>query len=181
MTATYVFSLLPISRSQANTHAQYECSAFIIDTWVDDAASGRLNIAPAKLPWDMLRTLIMETYGGKIDDEADFKQLTALVHSVLTPAAFEIDHKLVQGHTQDGEEGSLSVPAGTGMAQYMEWVNALPEREPPTYLGLPANAEKLLLVGQGRHMIGNLARITELLDEGDQLVADVGVGVGVAT
>lgn len=182
MTATYVLSLSPLSRSQANTHAQYECSAFIIDTWVDDAASGRLNIAPAKLPWDMLRTLIMETYGGKIDDEADFKQLTALVHSVLTPAAFEIDHRLVRGtsgHAHDGEEGSLTVPAGTGMAQYMDWVNALPEREPPTYLGLPANAEKLLLVGQGRHMIGNLARITELLDEGEQLLADVAVGVAI--
>ncbi len=58
------------------------------------------------------------------------------------------------------------------MAEYMEWVNALPEREPPTYLGLPANAEKLLLVGQGKHMIGDLARITELLDEGEQLVAE---------
>ena len=128
----------------------------------------------------MLRTLIMETYGGKIDDEGDFKQLTALVNRVLTPAAFELDHKLVEGargHESD-EESSLTVPAGTGMPQYMEWVNALPEREPPTYLGLPANAEKLLLVGQGKRMIGNLARITELLDEGEQLVAD---DVGVAT
>lgn len=123
----------------------------------------------------------METYGGKIDDEGDFKALTALVNSVLTPAAFELDHKLVEGtpshdsDTQEGEEGGLTVPGGTGMAEYMEWVNALPEREPPTYLGLPANAEKLLLVGQGKHMIGDLARITELLDEGEQLVADVAV------
>lgn len=127
--------------------------------------------------------LVMETYGGKIDDESDFQQLTALVNSVLTPAAFELDHKLVEStpdhgseaHEGDEEEGGLTVPGGTGMAEYMEWVNALPEREPPTYLGLPANAEKLLLVGQGKHMISDLARITELLDEGEQLVADVAV------
>ena len=128
----------------------------------------------------MLRTLVMETYGGKIDDESDFQQLTALVNSILTPAAFELDHKLVEftpDHGSDAhegdEEGGLTVPGGTGMAEYMEWVNALPEREPPTYLGLPANAEKLLLVGQGKHVISDLARITELLDEGEQLVADV--------
>jgi dynein heavy chain 1 len=47
----------------------------------------------------------------------------------------------------------------------------LPEREPPTYLGLPANAEKLLLVGQGRSMIQNLGKITELLDESEQIMA----------
>ena len=54
----------------------------------------------------------------------------------------------------------------------MEWVNRLPEREPPTYLGLPANAEKLLLVGQGKKMIANLAKITDILEEGEQLMAE---------
>ena len=58
------------------------------------------------------------------------------------------------------------------MKDFMEWVNRLPEREPPTYLGLPANAEKLLLVGHGRDTIANLARITELLDESEQLSAE---------
>lgn len=133
-------------------------------------------MSPNKLPWEMIRTLITETYGGKIDDEGDFKQLTRLVDDCLTPAAFELDHKLVQGNeldTHTGDDGSLTVPGGTGMKEYMDWVNRLPEREPPTYLGLPANAEKLLLVGQGKNMIGNLARITELLDEGDQLMAEV--------
>jgi dynein heavy chain 1 len=49
-------------------------------------------------------------------------------------------------------------------------VNRLPEREPPTYLGLPGNAEKLLLVGHGNTMIENLAKVTDLLDEGEQLI-----------
>jgi len=125
----------------------------------------------------MLRTLITETYGGKIDDEGDFSRLTQLVTSIMTPAAYEIGHKLVESTpglavTEDGSDGSLTVPSGTGYKEYMEWVNKLPEREPPTYLGLPANAEKLLLVGLGRSMIGNLGKITELLDEGEQLMAE---------
>jgi len=157
--------------------SDYECSAFIIDTWVESVAHGRSNVSPQKLPWEMICTLVTETYGGKIDDEGDFQLLTDLVHSVLTPAAFENDHKLVEAQVNDAQEDSeantgLTVPGGTGMKDFVQWVNKLPEREPPTYLGLPANAEKLLLVGHGKNMIGNLGLITEMLDEGEQLMAE---------
>ncbi len=130
-------------------------------------ALGRTNVAPQNLPWDMIRTLIVETYGGKIDDEGDFSRLSQLVNSFLTPAAYDIGHKLVEG-----VDGSLVVPGGTSLKEFMEWIQRLPEREPPTYLGLPANAEKLLLVGQGLSMIQNLGKITELLDEGEQIMAE---------
>jgi len=133
---------------------------------------GRSNVAPQNLPWDMIRTLIIETYGGKIDDEGDFARLTQLVNSFLTPAAYDIGHKLVQGTVTSSEDGSLVVPSGTTMIEFMDWIHVLPEREPPTYLGLPANAEKLLLVGQGRSMIQNLGKITEILDEGEQIMAE---------
>ena len=144
---------------------------------MDAVANGRTNVAPVKIPWDLIRTLITETYGGKIDNEADFTQLSELVNSVLTPEAFENDHKLVKGAPtrgeagsySEGDDGSLTVPEGNDMKKFMEWVNRLPEREPPTYLGLPANAEKLLLVGHGRNTISNLAKIAEILDETEQL------------
>jgi dynein heavy chain 1, cytosolic len=126
-------------------------------------------VAPQKLPWDMLRTLITETYGGKVDDSGDFQQLETLVHSFFTPAAFEDEHKLVTGVENDD---CLALPGGTSLRSFTEWVNRLPEREPPTYLGLPANAEKLLLVGHGKKMISDLAKLTTLLDEGEQLMVD---------
>ena len=160
------------------TRFKYECAAFIIDTWVDTVAQGRSNVAPSKLPWDLIRVLVTETYGGKIDDEGDFQQLTHLVNTVFTPAAFEDNHKLAKGaEGRDAEtytqgDGSLAVPSGTRMQDFMEWVNSLPEREPPTYLSLPANAEKLLLVGHGRSTIENVARITGILEEGEQLMAE---------
>ena len=142
---------------------------------MDAVANGRTNVAPVKIPWDLIRILITETYGGKVDNETDLKQLSELVNSVLTPEAFEIDHKLVKGAPREEAEiysdgdGSLTVPEGNEMKNFMEWVNGLPEREPPTYLGLPANAEKLLLVGHGRKTIANLAKIAEVLDETEQL------------
>jgi len=118
----------------------------------------------------MIRYLVTETYGGKIDNEGDFKQLNQLVHSFLTPSAYDVGHKLVEG--SENQEGSLVVPSGTSMQDFMAWIRKLPEREPPTYLGLPANAEKLLLVGLGRSLISNLKKVTELLEEGEQLMIE---------
>ena len=137
---------------------------------MESVSQGRSNVAPQKLPWDMIRALVTETYGGKIDDSEDFQQLENLVNSFFTPAAFDDEHKLVSGVEKDE---CLALPGTTGIRDFVEWVNRLPEREPPTYLGLPANAEKLLLVGHGKKMISDLARVTNLLDEGEQLMIEV--------
>lgn len=117
----------------------------------------------------MIRTLITETYGGKVDDCDDFHQLETLVNSFLTPSAFEDEHKMVSGVENDD---CLALPGGTSLRDFTDWVNQLPEREPPTYLGLPANAEKLLLVGHGKKMISDVAKLTTLLDEGEQLMVE---------
>ena len=126
------------------------------------------------MPWDLIRTLVAETYGGKIDNEEDFAQLRRLVDQFLIPECFDDDHVLVQSHQDlnQGGERDLTVPGGTGMKGFTEWVSGLPEREPPTYLGLPANAEKMLLVGHAKNMIKNLAKITEILDEGELTMAE---------
>lgn len=117
----------------------------------------------------MIRTLVREMYGGKVDDAGDFQQLENLVNSFLTSAAFEDEYKLVSGVEKDE---CLVLPSETNIQAFAEWVNRLPEREPPTYLGLPANAEKMLLVGHAKKMIEDLAKLTTLLDEGEQLMID---------
>ncbi|KAL9102708.1 MAG: hypothetical protein Q9163_002170 [Psora crenata] len=160
--------------------SDYECAAYIIDTWMDAVARGRTNVAPLKIPWDLIRSLITETYGGKVDNENDLEQLSTLVNNFMTPAAFEVDHKLVPGTIREEAQnytegdGGLSMPEGNEMKDFMEWVDRLPEREPPTYLGLPANAEKLLLVEHGRQTIGNLVKITGILEESEQLSGEGG-------
>jgi dynein heavy chain 1 len=123
----------------------------------------------------MIRYLVTETYGGKIDDDGDFRVLNNLVQTFLTPAAFDIGHKLVSASAEQaggGADSELVVPSGTSLQEFMGWIQRLPEREPPTYLGLPANAEKLLLVGLGKSLIGNLKKVTDLLDEGEALMAE---------
>jgi dynein heavy chain 1, cytosolic len=130
---------------------------------------GRTNVAPKNIPWSMIRTLITEMYGGKIDDESDFRVLASLVESTLTPSAFE-DNFMIVKDTEMAK--GLELPSSTGWKDFMSWVNDLPEREPPTYLGLPANAEKLLLVGQAKEMVGKLGLIMNMLDEGEQIMAE---------
>jgi dynein heavy chain 1, cytosolic len=112
----------------------------------------------------MLRTMLTEMYGGKIDDEGDFAVLKSLVDNFMTPAAFEAEHNVLTGLSPDNE-GVLLLPDGTQWSDFMKWVQSLPEREPPTFLGLPANAEKLLLVGQAKEMMGNLSLILGILDD----------------
>ena len=142
--------------------SDYECCAFIIDTWVEAVAQGRSNVAPVKLPWQLLRTLITEMYGGKIDDKEDFDLLSSMVQRIFDPSAYEADHELV---TLDSRDARLKVPSGTMWKDFQGWVDRLPEREPPTYLGLPANAEKVLLVVQGQETVRSLGKISELLEE----------------
>jgi dynein heavy chain 1 len=109
-------------------------------------------------------------YGGKIDNESDFKILNSLVTSFMTPAAFEEDYNVVKDISDSSD--TLILPNSIGWKEFMAWVNDLPEREPPTYLGLPANAEKLLLVGQAKQVMDKLRLIMGILDEGEQVMAE---------
>ena len=83
----------------------------------------------------------------------------------MTEEAFEPDHDIVAGLHSEKIQNKLILPDGTGWDEFKEWVRKLPEREPPTYLGLPGNAEKLLLVGQAKGMMADLSLILGILDE----------------
>lgn len=115
--------------------------------------------------------LVTETYGGKVDDAADFEQLRSLVNTVLTADAFEENCNLI-GAVAGDDSISVTLPSGTGKKDFADWVNGLPEREPPTYLGLPSSAEKLLLVAHAEEMIKNLRMIMDVLDEGEHVMAE---------
>lgn len=114
----------------------------------------------------MIRSLVRITYGGKIDDDGDYQVLDDLVDKTLAVHAFEHDHRLIE----DAEGGTLVVPSDGSLQAFMTWINKLPEREPPTYLGLSANAEKLLLAAQSKEVVDRTRYIGQRLDEGEQLM-----------
>ncbi|KAK4618664.1 Dynein heavy chain, cytoplasmic [Fulvia fulva] len=151
--------------------ADFDCSAFIIQWWTDNIARGRSNVAPKTIPWDILRVLIAEMYGGKVDDVSDFSQLKDLVNKTMTADAFEDGFNLI-GQIAGDEKVGEPLPSGTAKGVFLQWVKDLPEREPPTYLGLPANAEKLLLVAHAEEMLRNLKTVMGVLDEGESVMAE---------
>jgi hypothetical protein len=54
----------------------------------------------------MIRTLVIEMYGGKIDDEGDWRTLASIVGDCMTPAAFEDNFKIVKHGTQRGSRAA---------------------------------------------------------------------------
>ncbi|KAJ3049329.1 hypothetical protein HK097_009672, partial [Rhizophlyctis rosea] len=137
----------------------------VIDHWLDSVAQGRANVSPAKIPWDAVKTLITETvYGGKIDSEFDQKLLDSFVEGLFAPETYDLNYALVEA--SEGTDG-LRIPDGTRMEQFLAWVQKLPEQQPPTWLGLPNNAEKVLMTSKGLAFLSKVRRIKDLADDDD--------------
>ncbi|CEG69843.1 Putative Dynein heavy chain [Rhizopus microsporus] len=139
-------------------------SAFnTIDKWLDSASAGRANISPEKIPWDAIRSLLKQSiYGGRIDNEYDQRLLDSFVNTWFKPECFDIDFEVVKGG--ESQKG-LTAPDGIKMDQFLDWVNKLPDREPPTWLGLPSNAERVLLTLKGNHMLNKVRKMKSLSDD----------------
>ncbi|KAJ3385444.1 hypothetical protein HDU84_002244 [Entophlyctis sp. JEL0112] len=134
--------------------SDYEMCLVIIDNWIDDAAAGRANIAPEKIPWNAIKTLIKETvYGGKIDNVHDQALLDSFANALLRSNSYDLKFALVSAAAAGGDDekgaAALLIPDETKMEKFLEWVAKLPEQQPPTWLGLPANAEKVLMALKG--------------------------------
>ncbi|CAB4007938.1 Cytoplasmic dynein 1 heavy chain 1, partial [Paramuricea clavata] len=136
-----------------------------IDTWLDNSSQGRTNISPDKVPWDALRTLLTQAiYGGRIDNEFDQRLLSSFVNRLFTVNSFESDFPLVLD--VDGVKGkNVNMPDGIRREQFVQWTEKLPDSQSPSWLGLPNNAEKLLLTVQGQALTAKLLKMQNLEDE----------------
>jgi len=140
------------------------CACDTIDTWVDQVGKGRDNIPPEKMPWNAIRTLISQAvYGGRIDNEFDQRLLNTFLERMFTVASFENEFALVRNF--EGDQITMPEQA-THQQDFVDWVERLPDKQTPAWLGLPNNAEKLILTTQGMDLTRNLLR-TQLFDEDD--------------
>ncbi|KAK3866515.1 hypothetical protein Pcinc_027959 [Petrolisthes cinctipes] len=139
-----------------------------LDTWIEATAMGRTNLPPEKVPWDALATLMSQCiYGGKIDNEFDQRLLTSFLSKLFTPKSFDPEFPLVS--KVDGIEGqNINMPDGIRRDQFLHWVEALSDRQSPSWLGLPNNAEKVLLTTRGTDMLSKLLKM-QVLEDDDEL------------
>ncbi|XP_075048645.1 cytoplasmic dynein 1 heavy chain 1 isoform X2 [Mixophyes fleayi] len=141
-----------------------------VDTWLDDTAKGRQNISPDKIPWSALKTLMAQSiYGGRIDNEFDQRLLNTFLDRLFTTSSFDGDFKLackVDGHKD------IQMPDGIRRDEFLQWVELLPDTQTPSWLGLPNNAECVLLTTQGIDMISKMLKMQMLEDEDDLAYAE---------
>ncbi|RWS31185.1 Dynein heavy chain: cytoplasmic-like protein [Leptotrombidium deliense] len=145
-----------------------------LDTWIDSVAMGRTNLPPEKVPWDAVCTLFGQCiYGGKIDNDFDQRLLTSFLNKLFTLKSFETDFALVMNVTGiDSSKSAITMPEGIRRDHFLHWVESLSDRQTPSWLGLPDNAEKVLLTNQSSSMVAKLLKLQLLEDDDD--VAYVG-------
>ncbi|XP_066142886.1 dynein heavy chain, cytoplasmic isoform X6 [Euwallacea fornicatus] len=138
-----------------------------LDTWIDTTAMGRTNLPPEKVPWDALVTLFSQSiYGGKIDNLFDQRLLQSFLHKLFTSKSFEGDFALV-ANIDNGPNGNrhITMPDGTRRDHFLKWIESLADRQTPAWLGLPNNAEKVLLTTRGTDLISKLLKMQQLEDD----------------
>ena len=135
-----------------------------LDTWIEATAMGRTNLPPEKVPWDALSTLMAQCiYGGKIDNEFDQRLLASFLEKLFTAESFNPDFELVVKNSDGGE--TICMPEGIRRDQFLHWIEALGDRQTPSWLGLPNNAENVLLTTRGTALLASLLKMTVLEDD----------------
>ncbi|KAJ3212195.1 hypothetical protein HDU67_003972 [Dinochytrium kinnereticum] len=156
------------TKSYEFNESDYDMALTVVDSWLDDAASGRSNIAPERIPFDAIKSLLTETvYGGKIDNSFDQVLLESFVNSLFGSFCFDINFALVNAH--DGGN-KLIIPEGTRMDQILQWVSGLPDQQPPSWLGLPSNAERVLMAARGFETLSKVRKMKQALDDFENIV-----------
>ncbi|XP_050037127.2 dynein heavy chain, cytoplasmic isoform X2 [Dermacentor andersoni] len=139
-----------------------------LDTWIDTIAMGRTNLPPEKVPWNALRILFGQCiYGGKIDNDFDQRLLNSFLSKLFTAKSFEPDFMLIEPNAGDTLDKGIASPEGIRRDQFLHWVESLTERQTPSWLGLPNNAEKVLLTNRGSDLIAKLLKM-QLLEDDDE-------------
>ncbi|KAI6221986.1 Dynein heavy chain, cytoplasmic [Aphelenchoides besseyi] len=132
----------------------------MLDDALDAIAMDRSNIAPEKLPWNALRTLMSQCiYGGKIENRFDQTLLDCFLSKLFTPKLFDYDFVLI--NDVDGKATPLHVPEETTRDAVLSWIHNIKPAQMPNWIGLPNNAEKVLLTVRGQQLLRNMLKMSD--------------------
>jgi len=129
-----------------------------LDAWLDEAAKGRESIPPNMIPFNAVKHLFSQAiYGSKLDNEFDQQLLDTILNKLFSEQAFESNFvlaKTVSGDVIAPESGSSE---GSSYESIVKWcMDNLPEQQAPSWLGLPDNAEKVVLAEKANQLIRKL-------------------------
>lgn len=143
-----------------------------IDYWIDSVGKDRSHVDPDQIPWPAIRHLLGQTiYGGRIDNGFDQRLLDSFLNQIFTTKSFDSDFAIV--NTPRPADGAvvITAPEGSKRADFLSWVESLPATDSPSWLGLPENAELLLLETKANATLQKLLKM-QTLDESE--TAEIG-------
>jgi dynein heavy chain 1, cytosolic len=77
----------------------------------------------------------------------DQRLLAAFVTKLFCQESLNSVYPLIR---DDASSFTIAMPQDTQKSKYVDWMKHLPANEKPTWLGLPNNAEKVLLISEGK-------------------------------
>ena len=85
-----------------------------------------------------------------MDNAFDQRLLDTFLNKIFSPKSFDENFSLAKPENS----GAIVAPEGTKPSDFQTWVaERLPPVQKPSFMGLPDNAETVLLAAQGREMI----------------------------
>lgn len=94
-----------------------------------------------------------------MDNEFDQRLLDSFVKRLFCSASFGSNFQLAEG---------IQGPEGTKRNQFVEWIEALPSKNSPTWLGLPETAEDMLLANIGVSTLRKLSTMQDRKEEEEE-------------
>jgi dynein heavy chain 1 len=159
------------------TEADLKCALDTIDIWIDLIAMGRTNLPIDKIPWEALRTLLSQCiYGGRIDNPFDQRLLNGFLSKLFSLASLNTDMKLIVEEQDDKQQKPVIVtmPDGVKREQFTNWIEQTLRTliQQPSWLGLPNNAEIVLLTTRARETLTKLLKMSSVSANDEE---DIGV------
>lgn len=81
-----------------------------------------------------------------IENRFDQRLLAAFVAKLFCQESLNTSYPLIK---DDVSSFTIPMPQDSTKHKYVDWLKQLPSNEKPTWLGLPDNAENVLLISEG--------------------------------
>eukprot|EP00392_Amoebophrya_sp_AT5.2_P018142 g18611.t1 len=146
--------------------ADFRCGLTIVDTWIERAcgtSSGPnpSNLDPSKIPWAALQHIMVQVvYGGRIDNDFDKELLRTFVCQLFCEDVYKRGSLL----NRDPKVPLAGPESARKMMDCEKWVNALDAKGSPAWLGLSAQAEKMLRSLAGRSTLTSWLNLQSVED-----------------
>lgn len=117
-------------------------------------------VDPGLLPWHQIRRLVGTIiYGGKLADREDSVYCADLAAKIFTENSYNEDFSLIDNETANKAGLSLLIPTGHNINNYREWIQALPETVPLSWIGLSEDVNVEVKQEQARAVTQEIVKL----------------------